>query len=182
MGGADCRQKPPELLVARWLRKVSSLLPAALLSCSVSSVSSQDHFGARPVNRAAFPLRALNWPVFFPRERHGLPSSVVAPNPNAVMPSCRLRLDGRNAQENACDILAMSAEGVTIVLNESRSARRGQLGHLLIGSAEGSHYTLPVAVRGVKPFPHAAIVELTFPPAERWRYTPPPPQVQPARN
>jgi hypothetical protein len=89
-----------------------------------------------------------------------------------VRPACRLLLEGDGAHEGSCEILALSSEGVTIVWKEGRVVRRGQHGQLRIGPAEGSHYTLPVAVRRVESSSKAAIVELAFPPAERWTYTP----------
>jgi hypothetical protein len=86
----------------------------------------------------------------------------------AVTPACRLRLEGGETLESACDILQLSPGGVTIAINDGRVARRGQNGHLLIGPAEGDHYTLPVAVRRVKPFWSASFLELGFPPTEPW--------------
>jgi hypothetical protein len=80
-------------------------------------------------------------------------------------------LEGRDAHEDSCDILELSAEGVTIALRDGRVARPGQLGQLLIGPAEGAHYTLPVAVRWVKSSRTASILELAFPASERWTYS-----------
>lgn len=90
----------------------------------------------------------------------------------SVIPSCRLRLQGREAREGACDILELSAEGVTIALRDGRAARRGQQGQLVIGPAEGDHYVLPVAVRWVRSTSSAWMVGLAFPAAERWTYHP----------
>jgi hypothetical protein len=79
-------------------------------------------------------------------------------------------LDGWKAHEGACDILELSATGVTIAIPEGRRSRRGQQGQLLIGPADGDHYVLPVFVSRVKHSPSAAIVELVFPENERWAY------------
>ena len=87
-----------------------------------------------------------------------------------VRPTCRLRLEGRDGQEGACDILELSAEGVTIAIPAGAAVRQGQSGQLLIGPAEGGHYALPVAVRWVKLSTSAAILGLAFPAAERWTY------------
>lgn len=87
-----------------------------------------------------------------------------------VTPTCRLRLEGRDAQEGACEILEISAEGVTIAIPDRGAARQGQQGQLLIGPAEGGHYALPVAVRWVKPAHKTFILGLAFPAAEHWRY------------
>ncbi len=87
-----------------------------------------------------------------------------------MLPVCRLRLEGQDARGGTCDILDMSAEGVTIAIPNGRVARRGQQGQLLIGPAEGDHYALPVAVCWVKTSPSTAIVGLAFPKTERWTY------------
>jgi hypothetical protein len=79
-------------------------------------------------------------------------------------------LEGRDGQEGACDILELSAEGVTIAIPAGAAVRQGQSGQLLIGPAEGGHYALPVAVRWVKLSTSAAILGLAFPAAERWTY------------
>jgi len=89
----------------------------------------------------------------------------------SVTPTCRLRLDGREAQEGVCDILELSSEGVTIAIRHARAGRRGQQGQLLIGPAGGDHYALPVAVRWVKPATTTTtVLGLSFPTAERWTY------------
>jgi hypothetical protein len=98
------------------------------------------------------------------------PSRLGTREPLPVAPTCRLRLEGREAQEGACDLLELSAEGVTVAIREGRAPRQGDHGHLLIGPAEGSHYVLPVAVRWVKPSTTASILGLVFPEAERWTY------------
>ncbi|MEB3333520.1 MAG: hypothetical protein VKP70_00895 [Cyanobacteriota bacterium] len=87
-----------------------------------------------------------------------------------VNPLCRLRLQGRDAREGACEILELSAEGVTIAIGDGRAARRGQQGQLLIGPAEGDHYVLPVAVRWVRSSSTTSMVGLAFPASERWTY------------
>lgn len=97
--------------------------------------------------------------------------SPIASESAAVRPACRLRLEGRHAHDGACDILELSAEGVTIALNPGQAASPGQQGQLLIGPAEGGHYTVPVAVRWVRPSPTAAVVGLAFPATERWTYS-----------
>ena len=88
----------------------------------------------------------------------------------SVIPSCRLRLQGREAREGACDILELSAEGVTIALRDGRAARRGQQGQLVIGPVEGDHYVLPVAVRWVKSSSTTWMLGLALPATERWTY------------
>ena len=89
----------------------------------------------------------------------------------AITPACRLRLEGRGAREGACEILELSAEGVTIALKAGWAARPGQHGSLLIGPAGGGHYILPVAVRWVKPSPTTSVVGLALPASERWIYS-----------
>jgi hypothetical protein len=122
------------------------------------------------VNRAALDLRSLHWPASLPWKRRPPRASAVVPKALPVLPSCRLRLNGGQAHEGACDILELSSDGVTIVLPERHAARRGQQGQLLIGPAEGSHYTVPVAVRWVKPSPTATVLGLAFPETEHWFY------------
>ena len=87
-----------------------------------------------------------------------------------VTPTCRLRLEGQDGQEGACDILELSAEGVTIAIPAGGAPRQGQQGQLLIGPAEGGYYALPVAVRWVKLSTTTSILGLEFPAAERWTY------------
>ncbi len=124
------------------------------------------------MNPVAFDLRSLHWPDSLPWQRRPPLASAAPPKSAPVRPSCRLLLEGGGAREGPCDILALSSEGVTISLQEGRVIRRGQHGQLLIGPAGGSHYTLPVAVRMVKPSMNAAVVELTFSTSERWTYIP----------
>jgi hypothetical protein len=88
----------------------------------------------------------------------------------AVLPHCRLRLEGREGPEGDCDILELSPEGVTIAVPEGCVAWRGQEGQLLIGPAEGDHYAVPVAVRWVRATARSAIVGLAIPEVERWTY------------
>ncbi|MEB3318185.1 MAG: hypothetical protein VKO39_08625 [Cyanobacteriota bacterium] len=135
-------------------------------------VSSQDFFEARSVNLAALDPRSPNRPLSgsIPAPASRRPWSARRESA-PLTPACRLRLEGRDANGDCCDILELSAEGVTIALREGRFARPGQQGQLLIGPAEGAHYTLPVAVRRVKDSPSAIILELAFPTSERWTYS-----------
>ncbi|MBM5816200.1 MAG: hypothetical protein FJ083_06315 [Cyanobacteria bacterium K_Offshore_surface_m2_239] len=90
----------------------------------------------------------------------------------AVSPGCRLSLEGWDGQDGACDILELSALGVTISLSHGPRSPWGERGELLIGPPGGDHYALPVAVRRVRHSPDASILELVFPENERWAYHP----------
>jgi hypothetical protein len=79
-------------------------------------------------------------------------------------------LEGQDGQEGACDILELSADGVTIAIPAGGALRQGQHGQLLIGPAEGGHYALPVAVRWVEFSTTRSILGLVFIAAERWTY------------
>ena len=94
------------------------------------------------------------------------------PAPEAVpfSPPCRLRLEGGEDQDATCEILELSAEGVSIVIPGGRSVRKGQHGRLLIGPAEGAHYELPVDVSWVKPASSIAVLGLSLPTPPNWRY------------
>ena len=93
-----------------------------------------------------------------------------APRQPAVAPPCRLRLEGGEDQEARCEILELSAEGVTIAISDSKPAHQGQHGQLLIGPAQGDHYALPVAVRWVQPATNISILGLLFHTTEHWAY------------
>lgn len=127
--------------------------------------------GVTPPPRTLRPVSLQREPRCLMRPVTACASSPSAREAAAFRPTCRLRLEGRNAQEGACDILELSAEGVTIALHPDRAARSGQQGQLLIGPADGAHYTLPVAVRWVKASPTASVVGLAFPATERWTYS-----------
>jgi len=160
------------MLVAEWLRRVCLRLSIRASLRTVMPVSTQDLLEAPSVNLAALDPRSPNTALSgaIPSRASRRPWSVSRKSA-PVTPACRLRLEGRDAHEDSCDILELSAEGVTIALRDGLVARPGQLGQLLIGPAEGAHYTLPVAVRWVKSSRTASILELAFPASERWTYS-----------
>ena len=87
-----------------------------------------------------------------------------------VTPGCRLWLEGWDGQEGACDIVELSAHGVTIALSHVSRSPRGVRGDLLIGPPGEDHYAVPVAVRHERRSPEASILELEFQDNERWSY------------
>jgi len=86
-------------------------------------------------------------------------------------PPCRLRLEGGSEQDASCEILEMSAEGLSIVIPGGSSVRQGQHGRLLIGPPEGDHYELPVDVSWVKPASSIAVLGLSLPTPPNWRFS-----------
>jgi hypothetical protein len=101
---------------------------------------------------------------------HGDGPGRLALETGPVSPPCRLRLEGGDTGEARCEILALSADGATIVLGAPSAARRGQQGRLLIGPPNGDHYALPVAVTSIRPAASAWVMELAFATAGRWTY------------
>jgi hypothetical protein len=85
-------------------------------------------------------------------------------------PPCRLRLEGGGDKDASCEILELSAEGVSIVIPGGSSVREGQHGRLLIGPPEGDHYELPVDVSWVKPASSIAVLGLSLPTPPNWRF------------
>lgn len=86
-------------------------------------------------------------------------------------PPCRLHLDGGENPETSCEILELSAEGVSIAISGGGPVHKGQHGRLLIGPPEGDHYELPVDVSWVEPAASIAVLGLAIPSARRWTFS-----------
>jgi len=152
------------------------LLPAGRPSLNVRKDSLETLLGARPVvmlfssahTSPAQQADSLMHELHRVQARQGPKASVEEVLP--FSPPCRLRLEGGGDQDASCEILELSAEGVSIVIPGGSSVREGQHGRLLIGPPEGDHYELPVDVSWVKPASSIAVLGLSLPTPPNWRF------------